>query len=78
MNTSPDLTITAIKMIFALIAILFGIIAIYYLTKKLSINSLHGKDSGYINIIENKYLGVKKSLCLVKIPRICSGPWAFE
>jgi len=68
MNTSPDLTITTVKMLLALIAILFGIITIYYLTKRLSLNSFSSGGRGYIDVIENKYLGVKKSLCLVKIP----------
>ncbi len=68
MMDAPDLTLTAIKMIISLGVILIGIIAIYFVTKRLSVRSFQHRKGGYIDIIENKYIGVKKSLCLVRVP----------
>jgi flagellar protein FliO/FliZ len=68
MNTSPDLTITAVKMILALVAILIVLIFVYRLLKRLPLSPIKNDNSGYIRIIENKYLGLKKNLYLVEIP----------
>lgn len=68
MNTSPDLTITALKMVLALIAILLAMLLVYFFSKKFSFSSIKKEKEGYIRIIENKYLGLKKSLYLVEIP----------
>jgi len=68
MNTSPDLTITAVKMVLALVAILIALIIVYYLLKKLPLSPIKNDKNGYIRIIENKYLGLKKNLYLVEIP----------
>jgi len=68
MNTSPDLTITALKMVLALIAILLAMLLFYFFSKKLSFSPIKKEKEGYIRILENKYLGLKKSLYLVEIP----------
>ena len=68
MNATPDLTMTAIKMVFALFVVLIIVIALYYVAKRFIQTPISNSDIDTIKIISNKYLGVKKSLCLVEVP----------
>jgi flagellar biosynthetic protein FliO len=68
MNAVPDLTMTAIKMVFALVGVLILVIALYYLAKRFIQNPIYNENEDSIKIISNKYIGIKKNLCLVEVP----------
>lgn len=68
MNTAPDLTMAAIKMIMALGVVLLAVWGLYRLTKgKLAIHP-GGNRRKMIQVMESQYVGVKKSITMVKIP----------
>ena len=68
MNTGPDLTMAAIKMIMALGVVLFMVWGLYRLTKgKLAMHP-GGRGNKRIQVMESQYVGVKKSIAMVKIP----------
>ncbi len=68
MNTGPDLTMAAIKMIMALGVVLLILWGLYRLTKgKLAMHP-GGSRGRMMQVMESQYVGVKKSIAMVKIP----------
>lgn len=68
MNSAPDLTTAAIKMVFSLGFVLLIVWGLYRLAKgKLPTHTMGGKTK-FIQVVESQYLGVKKSITMVKIP----------
>jgi len=68
MNYQPELIQTIIKMVTALILLVGGLWIISFYFKK--ILKTTGVKSGYkkIKVIENCYVGVKKTISLVEVP----------
>jgi flagellar biogenesis protein FliO len=68
MNTGPDLTMAAIKMIMALGVVLLMVWGLYRLARgKLAVPAGGGRQK-LIRIVESQYVGVKKSIAMVQIP----------
>lgn len=68
MSAAPDLTTAAFKMVGSLGVVLFIVWALYRVAKtKLPISPMGGK-ANFIQLIDNQYVGVKKSIALVQIP----------
>jgi flagellar biogenesis protein FliO len=68
MNSAPDLATAAIKMLFSLGVVLLIVWGLYRLAKgKLPSHAMGGKTK-YIQVVDSQYLGVKKSVVMVKIP----------
>jgi flagellar biogenesis protein FliO len=68
MNTSPQLLVTAVKMVAALGIVLLGMLLVYYLTRRLTNIGGRTPKSNLIRVLSNHYLGMKKSICLVQVP----------
>ena len=68
MNGAPDLATAAIKMVFSLGVVLLIVWGLYRLAKgKLPAHTMGGKNK-HIEVVDSQYLGVKKSVTMVKIP----------
>jgi flagellar protein FliO/FliZ len=68
MNTAPDLTVAAIKMVMALGVVLLMVWGLYRLAKgRLTVGPQGGRQK-MMHIVESHYVGVKKSITMVKIP----------
>lgn len=68
MNYAPDLTSAAIKMMLSLGVVLFIVWGLYRLAKtKLPIHPMGGRHK-FIQIIDSRYVGVKKSVAMVQVP----------
>ncbi len=68
MSTAPDLTMAAIKMVMALGVVLLMVWGLYRLTKgKLAVLP-GGNPNKMMQVMESQYVGVKKSIAMVKIP----------
>ncbi len=68
MNSPPDFTAAAIKMIIALVVLLSGLVAALYALKRILKINTAGKSGASIEILAGKYIGVKKSISLVRVP----------
>ena len=68
MNQHPEFALTGLKIFVALAVILGCLFAISYLLKRHVLKDKYKKYGKLINIIENKYIGVKKSILAVQIP----------
>lgn len=68
MNAAPDMLAAGLKMLAALGVVLAMILFLLYGVKKLSAHRLGGGGGKQIHVLENHYLGVKKSISLVRIP----------
>lgn len=68
MNYYPDLISTALKMSTALAIVLGGLFIFYYLTKRILKKNVGGAKEKLIRVLENSYIGVKKSISLVEVP----------
>ncbi len=66
MNTSPDLTLAAVKMVLSLAVVLAVVLGLYRLARK-TMPSVNGKGK-LIQVLENQCLGVKKSIAMVQVP----------
>jgi flagellar protein FliO/FliZ len=67
-NSAPDLATAAIKMMFSLGVVLLIVWGLYRMAKgKLPTHTIGGKPK-FIQIVDSQYLGVKKSITMVKIP----------
>ncbi len=67
MSAAPDLTMAALKMVMALGVVLLLVWGLYRLTKgKLAMHP--GGNRKMIQVLESQYVGVKKSIAMVKIP----------
>jgi flagellar protein FliO/FliZ len=68
MNTTPDLSIVTLKMVLSLAVVLAIIWGLYRAAKKklpMVQNSGNGK---MMRVLENHYLGIKKTITMVQIP----------
>ena len=67
MNYSPDLTVATLKMVLSLAVVLALLWGGSRLAKK-KLPMAGGGKNNRIRVLENHYLGVKKSIALVKVP----------
>jgi flagellar protein FliO/FliZ len=68
MNTAPDLTAAAIKMVMALGVVLLMVWGLYRLAKGRLTVGPQGGHQKMMHIVESHYVGVKKSITMVEIP----------
>ncbi len=68
MNPSPDMLTTALKMCAALGVVLGALFIVYYFTRRLSKVDRSGPKEKLVHILANKFIGVKKNICVVEIP----------
>jgi flagellar biosynthetic protein FliO len=68
MNASPDMVTTAIKMLAALGVVLGGLFVVYYFTRRMTRTDAGGGKDKLIRILANKFIGVKKNICMVEVP----------
>ena len=68
MNQHPEIVLTGLKIFFALGFILACLFVISFLLKKHVLKDRYKRHGKLINIIENKYIGVKKSILAIQIP----------
>jgi flagellar protein FliO/FliZ len=68
MNAMPDLSIVTLKMVISLVIVLVIIWGLYRAAKKnLPMVQSNGQRK-MIRILENQYLGIKKSIAMVEVP----------
>ncbi|MGD9008311.1 MAG: flagellar biosynthetic protein FliO [Desulfobacteraceae bacterium] len=68
MNYSPDLTMATLKMVLSLAVVLALVWGLSRLAKKKLPMANGGGKTGLIQVLESQYLGIKKSVTLVKVP----------
>ena len=68
MNPSPDMLTTALKMFAALGVVLGALFVAYYFTRRLSKSDRSGSKEKLVRILANKFIGVKKNICVVEVP----------
>jgi flagellar protein FliO/FliZ len=68
MSNPPDLTMAAVKMVLSLMMVLAIIWALYRVAKK-RLPLAQGHSNGkMLKVIENQYLGLKKTITMVQVP----------
>ena len=67
MNYPPDMISSALKMLIVLGILLGGLVIALYFTKKIMRKTGQSKGK-MIRVLENNYVGVKKSISLVEVP----------
>jgi flagellar biosynthetic protein FliO len=68
MNAAPDLFTAGLKMIASLGVVLALILLLLYGIKKLTRQRIGVSGSRQIEVLESHYLGLKKSISLVRVP----------
>ena len=68
MNYFAELIPPALKMLSALAVVLAGLLSIIFFTKRMIANSVGGSGDKLISILASNYIGVKKSISLVRVP----------
>jgi flagellar biogenesis protein FliO len=68
MNYTPDIISSAIRMLVALIAVLGGLMFLFYFIKRLSRKNTRGTEGDFIKILSTNYIGIKKAITLVEVP----------
>jgi len=68
MNAPPDLLATALKMFAALGVVLGALFIVYYFTRRASKFDRSGAKEKLVRVLANKFIGVKKNICVVEIP----------
>ncbi|MGA6926741.1 MAG: flagellar biosynthetic protein FliO [Desulfosarcina sp.] len=68
MNGSPDMMMAGLKMIASLGVVLAVILFLMYGFRKLARQRLIGDGDKRIQVLESHYMGVKKSIALVRVP----------
>jgi len=68
MNTSPDLFITAAKMLLALGATIGILLLAFKLTRGMIADKVGKPGPGMVKVISSTYIGVKKNISLVEVP----------
>ncbi len=68
MNAPPDMLATALKMVAALGVVLGGLFLVYYFTRRVSKLDRSGAKEKWVRVLANKFIGVKKNICVVEIP----------
>jgi flagellar protein FliO/FliZ len=67
MNAMPDLSIVTLKMVISLVIVLAIIWGLYRAAKKNLAVQGNGQRK-MIRVLENQYLGIKKSIAMVEVP----------
>ncbi len=68
MTSSPDVISGAFQMLTALGIVLGGLLLIFYFMKRYLKRDIGGSSGQLIQVIASQYIGVKKSIALVKVP----------
>lgn len=68
MNATPEMTMTALKMVLSLGLVLGVIWGLYRFTRRSLNTGMVGSNANLIRIMASRYLGVKKSITMVQIP----------
>ncbi|WP_419663712.1 FliO: flagellar biosynthetic protein [Desulfosarcina variabilis str. Montpellier] len=68
MNAAPDMITTGLKMIAALGMVLAMILVLLYGLRKMASQRIGVTGGKRIQVLENHYMGVKKSIALVQVP----------
>jgi flagellar protein FliO/FliZ len=68
MNGTPDMIAAGLKMIASLGVVLAMILGLLYGVRKLTRQRMGAAGGRRIQVLESHYLGVKKSIALVRIP----------
>lgn len=68
MNSGPDLTMAAVKMVLSLGLVLTILWLIYRWTRRTLPAGAAGAKGQLIKVLGSRYLGVKKSITVVKVP----------
>jgi len=68
MNTSPDLFITAVKMLLALGATIGILLLAFKFTRGMIADRVGKPGPGMVKVLSSTYIGVKKSISLVEVP----------
>jgi flagellar protein FliO/FliZ len=68
MTSSPDMVSGAFQMLTALGIVLGGLLLIFYFMKRYLKRDIGGSSGQLIQVIASQYIGVKKSIALVKVP----------
>ena len=68
MSYFPELIPSALKMLFALVVVLAGLLGIIFFTKRMIANRFGHSGDKLIRILASNYIGVKKSISLVRVP----------
>ena len=68
MTVPPDFTSSALNMLVALIIVLIGLGALFYLVRRFLNRGMAGPANQPVRVLANHYVGVKKSISLVEVP----------
>ena len=68
MNSAPDVASSAFQMLIALGMVLGGLLIVFYFMKRYLKRDGGGSNTQLINVIASQYIGLKKSIALVKVP----------
>lgn len=68
MNAAPDMMAAGLKMIASLGVVLGMILLLLYGVKKLTRQRMGATGGRQIHVLESHYMGVKKSISLVRVP----------
>ena len=68
MNTAPDMFAAGLQMLAALAVVLVVILLLLKGLKKFGNPRLGSAGANRIRVLERRYLGAKKSVCLVSVP----------
>ena len=68
MNASPDMMATAFKMFAALGIVLGALFVVFYFARRISKVENLGAKEKLIRVLANKFIGVKKNICVVEVP----------
>jgi len=68
MNYDPNLISTALRMLAALCIVLGGLLAAFYVSKRLFRRDVGKSNEKLIRVLGNSYIGIKKSISLIEIP----------
>lgn len=68
MNAAPDMIVAGLKMIASLGVVLALILVLLYGTRKLTGRRMGATGKKRIQVIESHYMGVKKTISLVRVP----------
>ena len=68
MNSSPDMVSGAFQMLTALGIVLGGLLLVFYFMKRYLKRDVGGSSGQLIQVIASQYIGIKKTIALVKVP----------
>ena len=68
MNYHPDMLLTALKMITALVIVLGGLFIVFYFLKRIFKRDAGESSEKLIRVLSSSYIGVKKTISLIEVP----------